>query len=66
MSIFKKVTSTVGVIAIAVSSVSASLTVQAASAFVPYADALATAGFITKQTSEAGYRLGDSITRAEI
>lgn len=66
MSIFKKVTSTVGVIAIAVSSVSASLTVQAASVFTPYADALATAGIIGTQTTEAGYRLGDTITRAEM
>ena len=34
--------------------------------FAPYADALANAGVISSQTSVDGYRLGDSITRAEM
>lgn len=46
-------------------STSASL-VAAASEFLPYAETLADNGVITAQSSEAGYRLGDNVTRAEI
>lgn len=40
--------------------------VAAASEFLPYAETLADNGVITAQSSEAGYRLGDNVTRAEI
>lgn len=65
-TLFKKVTSVVGAVTIAVSAVSSTLTVSAASNFAPYADALATAGIISKQTTEAGYNLGNNVTRAEM
>ena len=63
---FKKVTSTVSVVAIVASAMSSTLVVNAASSFTPYADALATAGIISKQSSEAGYNLGNNVTRAEM
>lgn len=63
---FKKVTSTVSVVAIVASAMSSTLVANAASQFAPYADALATAGIISKQTTEAGYNLGNNVTRAEM
>lgn len=65
-NLFKKVTSTVSVVAMVASAMSASLVANAASSFTPYADALATAGIIGKQTTEAGYNLGNNVTRAEM
>ncbi|NDK19560.1 S-layer homology domain-containing protein [Candidatus Gracilibacteria bacterium] len=65
-NLFKKVTSTVSVVAIVASAMSASLVANAASSFTPYADALATAGIIAKQSTEAGYNLGNNVTRAEM
>jgi len=66
-SFSRKVTSAVSVLAITLSAVGTSLTAFAAnSEFLPYADALATAGIVKKQDTEAGYRLGDKITRAEM
>ncbi len=38
----------------------------AASEFSPYAESLAMSGIISVQPTEAGYRLSDTITRAEI
>ncbi len=64
--LLKKVTSTVSVVAIIASAMSASLVANAASSFTPYADALATAGIIGKQSTEAGYNLGNNVTRAEM
>ncbi len=64
--LLKKVTSTVSVVAIVASAMSASLVANAASSFTPYADALATAGIIAKQSTEAGYNLGNNVTRAEM
>ncbi|MFO0763536.1 MAG: S-layer homology domain-containing protein [Candidatus Gracilibacteria bacterium] len=64
-NLFKKVTSTVSVLAIAASAMGATASVSAASEFLTYADMLAKAGVINSQT-EAGYRLGDNITRAEV
>jgi hypothetical protein len=64
--LLKKVTSTVSVVAIIASAMSASLVASAASSFTPYADALATAGIIGKQSTEAGYNLGNNVTRAEM
>ncbi|MDP2104012.1 MAG: S-layer homology domain-containing protein, partial [Candidatus Gracilibacteria bacterium] len=63
---FKKVTSTVSVVAIVASAMSSTLVANAANQFAPYADALATAGIISKQTTEAGYNLGNNVTRAEM
>lgn len=40
--------------------------VAAASEFLPYAETLADNSVITAQSTEAGYRLGDNVTRAEI
>lgn len=65
-SLFKKVTSTVSAFAVAAVAVGSTLTASAASEFAAYADALAAAGIINSQTTEAGYRLGDNITRAEM
>lgn len=65
-SLFKKVTSTVSAFAVAAAAVGSTLTASAASEFAAYADALAAAGIINSQTTEAGYRLGDNITRAEM
>ena len=63
---FKKVTSTVSVVAIVASAMSSTLVANAANQFAPYADALATAGIISKQSTEAGYNLGNNVTRAEM
>lgn len=60
-----KMTSAVGIVALLASSMSASL-VSAASEFAPYAEALADNDVISAQSTEAGYRLGDTITRAEL
>ena len=65
-NLFKKVTSTVSVVAMVASAMSATLVANAASQFTPYADALATAGIIAKQSTEAGYNLGNNVTRAEM
>jgi hypothetical protein len=65
-SLFRKVTSAVSALAVAATAVGSTLTVSAASEFASYADALASAGIINSQTTEAGYRLGDNITRAEM
>lgn len=65
-TLLKKVTSTTSALAIVVSAVSSSLSVSAMSEFGTYAEALATAGVINTQSTEAGYRLGDNVTRAEM
>lgn len=65
-SLFKKVTSTVSAFAVVATAVGSTLTASAASEFAAYADALAGAGIINSQTTEAGYRLGDNVTRAEM
>ncbi|GAB0175262.1 MAG: hypothetical protein HHAS10_11410 [Candidatus Altimarinota bacterium] len=62
---FTKLTSVMGAATLVAVSTSASL-VAAASEFLPYAETLADNGVITAQSSEAGYRLGDNVTRAEI
>ncbi len=65
-NLFKKVTSTTSALAIVATAMSSSLTAFAASEFATFADSLAEAGVINTQSSEAGYRLGDNITRAEM
>lgn len=60
-----KIASAVSATALVATAMSASL-VSAASEFLPYADALASNGVINTQTTEAGYRLSDNITRAEL
>ena len=60
-----KLTSVVGIATLVAVSASASL-VSAASEFLPYAEVLADNSVISAQSSEAGYRLGNNITRAEI
>jgi len=65
-NLFKKVTSTVSVVAVVASAMGSTLIASAANTFTPYADALATAGIISKQANEAGYNLGNNVTRAEM
>ncbi len=65
-NLFKKVTSTASALAIATVAMGSTLTAFAASEFAMYAEELATAGVINTQASDAGYRLGDNITRAEM
>jgi len=60
-----KIASTVSVVALLATTLSASV-VSAASEFLPYAEALADYDVISAQSTEAGYRLGDNITRAEL
>ncbi len=60
-----KMTSTVSMVALLASTLSVSL-VSAASEFLPYAEVLADNDVIGNQSSEAGYRLGATITRAEL
>jgi hypothetical protein len=60
-----KIASTVSVVALVATTMSASL-VSAASEFLPYAELLADNSVISSQSNESGYRLGDTITRAEI
>ncbi len=60
-----KITSTVGMVALLATTMSASL-VSAASEFLPYAEVLADNDVIGAQNTEAGYRLGDTVTRAEL
>lgn len=60
-----KIASTVSVVALAATAMSTTL-VSAASEFLPYAEALAGNGVIGTQSTEAGYRLNDTITRAEL
>ncbi|MDD2745901.1 MAG: hypothetical protein PHU93_05160, partial [Candidatus Gracilibacteria bacterium] len=66
-NLFKKVTSTTSALVIAAAAMSSSLTAFAATnEFATYAEDLAAAGVINTQSSEAGYRLGDNITRGEM
>lgn len=65
-SLFTKVTSTASTLAIVTVAMGSSLTALAMSEFAMYAGELADANVISTQASEAGYRLGDSITRAEL
>ena len=62
---FTKLASTVSIATLVAASTSASF-VSAASEFLPYAEALADNGTISTQSTEAGYRLGANITRAEL
>ena len=60
-----KMTSTVSMVALLASTLSVSL-VSAASEFLPYAEVLADNDVIGAQSTEAGYRLGATVTRAEL
>ena len=60
-----KIASTVSVVALVATAMSASL-VSAASEFLPYAELLADNSVIGTQTNESGYRLGANVTRAEM
>jgi hypothetical protein len=64
-NLFNKVTSAISVAAILATTVGSSI-VAAADGKLPYAEALATAGFIQSQSNEAGYRLSDTATRQEV
>ncbi|HRI35714.1 MAG TPA: S-layer homology domain-containing protein [bacterium] len=66
MNALRKTVSAVSALAIVVSTMAPALSVNAASEFVPYADALANAGVVNKVASTDEYRLGDSLTRAEM
>jgi len=58
-------TSAVSMVALLATTLGTSV-VSAASEFLPYASVLADNSVIGTQSSEAGYRLGDTITRAEL
>lgn len=60
-----KMVSLVSVATLAATTMGASL-VSAASEFLPYAETLASNDVISAQSTEAGYRLGDTVTRAEL
>ncbi len=60
-----KIASTASVVALVATAMSASL-VSAASEFLPYAELLADNSVIGVQSNEAGYRLGATVTRAEL
>jgi len=60
-----KMTSAVSMVALLASTLGTSV-VSAASEFLPYASVLADNAVIGTQSSEAAYRLGDTITRAEL
>ena len=60
-----KIASTVTVVTLLATTLSASV-VSAASEFLPYAELLADNDVIGTQSTEAGYRLGDTVTRAEL
>lgn len=60
-----KIASSVSMVALVATAMSSSL-VSAASEFAVYADNLADNGVIGVQSNESGYRLGDTITRAEL
>lgn len=60
-----KMVSLVSVATLAVTTMGASV-VSAASEFLPYAETLANNDVISAQSTEAGYRLGDTVTRAEL
>ena len=62
---FSKLASAVSVVTLVAASTGSSV-VSAASEFAAYAQALADNGVITAQSTEAGYRLGDNVTRAEL
>lgn len=62
---FSKLASAVSVVTLVAASTGSSV-VSAASEFSAYAQALADNGVITAQSTEAGYRLGDNVTRAEL
>lgn len=62
---FQKTASAVSMTALVFSAMGATLT-SASSEFLPYARALVDAKVINAQTSEAGFRLNDNITRAEL
>lgn len=64
-TLLTRVVSTVSVGTILVSTYATSV-VSAASEFLPYAELLASNGIINTQVAESGYRLADSITRAEM
>jgi S-layer homology domain len=59
-----KMASTVTVVTLLATTLSSS--VSAASEFLPYAELLADNAVIGTQSTEAGYRLGDTVTRAEL
>ena len=61
-----KLASTVSAAAIVATSMSASLVSASSSEFLAYAEALAKNNVIGTQATEAGYRLKDNITRAEL
>ena len=61
----KKIVSTVSATAIVATAMGTSF-VSAASEFLPYAEALVTNKVIGAQSTEAGFRLNDQITRAEL
>lgn len=60
-----KMASTVTVATLLATTLSSSV-VSAASEFLPYAETLADYDVISTQSTEAGYRLGDTVTRAEL
>ena len=60
-----KLVSAASMATLVVTAMGASIT-SAASEFLPYAETLANHGVINAQSTEAGYRLGDNITRAEL
>jgi S-layer homology domain len=60
-----KIASTASVVALVATAMSASL-VSAASEFLTYAELLADNSVIGVQSNESGYRLGDTVTRAEL
>lgn len=64
-TLLKKVTSAMTVGAVIASTLGTSI-VAAASGFLPYAEALADAKVISKQSTEAGYRLADNALRQEV
>ncbi len=60
-----KMVSLVSVAALTATTLGASVA-SAASEFLPYAETLADNDVISAQSTEAGYRLGDTVTRAEL
>lgn len=60
-----KIASTVSMVTLTVTALGATA-VSAASEFLPYAELLVDNSVINAQSTEAGYRLGDTVTRAEL